>query len=70
MPWHTIQWGNNHSACLYAEEDDLFCLDRLIELSQQLGCAVHASAVITNHVPLLRTPERADRAPLTMKQLG
>jgi putative transposase len=51
-------------------DDDHFCLDRLIELSQQLGCVVHAYAVMTNHVHLLRTPERADRAPLTMKQLG
>jgi putative transposase len=70
MPWHMIQWGNNRSACVYAEEDYRFSLDRLTELSQQFGCAVHASALRTNHVHLRLTPERTDSAPLTMKHLG
>jgi putative transposase len=70
MPWHMMQWGNNHSARLYAEEGDRFFLDRLIELSQEFGGAVHAYALMTNHGHLLRTPERADSALLTMKPWG
>jgi putative transposase len=70
MPWHMIQRGNTRSACFDAEEDDRFCLDRLIELSQKFGCAVHAYALMTNPVHLLLTPERADSALLTMKHLG
>ena len=65
-----IQRGKNRSACFDVEEDDRFSLDRLAKLSQQFGCAVHAYALMTNHLHLLRTPERADSAPLTMKHLG
>jgi putative transposase len=68
--WHMIQRGNTRSACFDAEEDDRLSLDRLIELSQQFGCAVHAYALMTNPVHLLFTPEHADNAPLTMKHLG
>jgi REP element-mobilizing transposase RayT len=70
MLWHMIQRGNTRSACFDAEEDDRLSLDRLIELSQQFGCAVHAYALMTNPVHLLLTPEHADNAPLTMKHLG
>jgi putative transposase len=70
MPWHIIQRGNNRSACFYAEEDYRFYFDRLTELSQKFGCAVHAYALMTNYIHLLLTPERADSAPLTMKHLG
>jgi putative transposase len=45
MLWHMIQRGNTRSACFDAEEDDRLSLDRLIELSQQFGCAVHAYAL-------------------------
>ena len=48
MPWHMMQWGNNHSACFAAEEGDRFFLDRLTELSQQFGCAVHAYTLMTH----------------------
>lgn len=42
-----MQRRKNRSACFDAEEDDRFSLDRLIELSQQFGCAVHAYALMT-----------------------
>ena len=61
MPWHMIQRGNNRSVCFDAEEDSRFSLDRLTALSQKFGCAVHAYALMTHHVHLLLTPERADR---------
>jgi REP element-mobilizing transposase RayT len=70
MAWHMMQRSKNRSAGVDADEDYRFSLDRLIELSQTLGCAVHASALRTNHVHWLRTPERADSAPLTMKHSG
>ena len=70
MPWHIMQRGKNRSACFAVEENNRFSLDRLTELSQQFGGAVHVYALRTHPVHGLRTPERADRAPLTMKHLG
>jgi putative transposase len=70
IPWHIIQRGNNRSACFSAEDDYWFYLDRLAELSKKFGAVVHAYVLMTNHVHLLPTPERADSAALTMKHLG
>ena len=70
IPWHIIQRGNNRSACFCAEEDYRRYLDTLGTLAPKYGCAVHAYVLMTNHVHLLLTPERADSAALLMKHLG
>lgn len=70
IPWHVIQRGNNRSVCFYAEEDFQFYLHYLEELAEKFGCAIHAYVLMTNHVHLLLTPERADSASLLMKHLG
>lgn len=58
IPWHIIQRGNNRAVCFYAEEDYRRYLDELAELSTRFGCAVHAYALMTNHVHLLLTPAK------------
>ncbi len=70
IPWHIIQRGNNRSVCFHAEEDYQFYLHYLREFAAKFGCAVHAYVLMTNHVHLLLTPERADSAGLLMKHLG
>jgi putative transposase len=70
IPWHIIQRGNNRSACFYSEDDYLFYLRQLEELAEKFECAIHAYVLMTNHVHLLLTPERADSASLLMKHLG
>lgn len=70
IPWHIIQRGNNRSACFYADDDYLRYLDTLSRLSRKCGCAIHAYVLMTNHVHLLLTPEKADSAALLMKHLG
>jgi putative transposase len=70
IAWHIIQRGNNRSVCFYAEEDYRLYLHHLQELSTRFGCAVHAYVLMTNHVHLLLTPQRADSAALLMKHLG
>lgn len=70
IPWHLIQRGNNRSVCFYAEDDYLFYLHHLDELSEGFGCAVHAYVLMTNHVHLLLTPEKVDSVALLMKNLG
>ena len=70
IPWHVIQRGHNRSACFFAEADYLFYLHYLQEFSSNFGCAVHAYVLMSNHVHLLLTPERADSVALLMKNLG
>ena len=70
IPWHIIQRGNNRSVCFYAEQDYRFYLDRLEGLARRFGCAIYAYVLMTNHVHLLLTPERADSVALVMKHLG
>jgi len=70
IPWHIIQRGNNRSVCFHAEEDFQFYLHYLQEFATKFGCAIHACVLMTNHVHLLLTPQRADSASLLMKHLG
>lgn len=70
IPWHIIQRGNNRSVCFHAEEDYQFYLYYLEEFTAKFGCAIHAYVLMTNHVHLLVTPQRADSASLLMKHLG
>jgi putative transposase len=67
---HVIQRGNNRQACFYADEDFQIYLHHLEELSRQFDCAVHAYALMTNHVHLLVTPKGEDGVSLLMKHLG
>jgi putative transposase len=69
-PLHIIQRGNNRSACFGSDEDCLFYLDHLAEISARVGVAVHAYVLMTNHVHLLVTPQDADGASQLMKRLG
>jgi putative transposase len=69
-PLHIIQRGNNRSACFGSDEDYRFYLDHLVEVSAKVGVAVHAYALMTNHVHLLVTPQDAEGASQLMKRLG
>lgn len=70
IPWHITQRGNNRSVCFHAEEDYQLYLHYLEEFAAKFGCAIHAYALMTNHVHLLLTPQRLDSASLLMKHLG
>ncbi|QKT03873.1 transposase [Ectothiorhodospiraceae bacterium 2226] len=70
IPWHIIQRGNNRTPCFYADADYRVYLDVLKEQALKQGCQVHAYVLMTNHVHLLLTPERADSVALLMKHLG
>lgn len=70
IPWHIIQRGNNRSVCFYAEDDYFFYIYHLADLAIRFDCAIHAYVLMTNHVHLLLTPEKADSAALLMKNLG
>ena len=70
VSWHTIQRGNNRSACFYTESDKLYFLSTLAEQSLKWRCEVHAYVLMTNHFHLLLTPHYRESAANMMKHLG
>lgn len=69
-PQHLIQRGNNRQACFYADEDYQFYLEWLKEYADKTECKIHAYVLMTNHVHLLVSTEKADAVGVMMKSLG
>ncbi len=67
---HVIQRGNNRQACFYHETDYQNYLDWLHESALDSNCLIHAYVLMTNHVHLLITPNRAEGLGIMMKRLG
>jgi putative transposase len=65
-----IQRGNNRQACFFADEDYRFYLDWLTEYAGKAGCRIHAYVLMTNHVHLLVSADRAEAPGAMMKALG
>ena len=70
VPLHLIQRGNNRQACFFADEDYRLYLDWLGEYADKTGCRVHAYVLMTNHVHLLVSTDKAGSAGSLMKALG
>lgn len=70
IPIHIIQRGNNRQACFFANEDYHFYLDWLTEHAGKTGCRIHAYVLMTNHVHLLISADKADSPGALMKALG
>lgn len=70
IPQHIIQRGNNRQACFYADEDYQFYLEWLKEYSDETECNIHAYVLMTNHVHLLVTADKAESISAMMKALG
>lgn len=67
---HVIQRGNNREPCFFNEQDCHFYCDALQTTSRKAGCAIHAYALMTNHVHLLVTPDASNSIPVMMQSLG
>lgn len=70
IPCHVIQRGNNRDATFFTGDDYRFYIECLREGSERYGVAVHAYVLMTNHVHLLMTPERADSVSRLMQSIG
>ncbi|MBI1886897.1 MAG: transposase [Nitrosomonadales bacterium] len=70
VPAHLIQRGNNRQPCFFADEDYRRYLDWLAEYAGKTGCRIHAYVLMTNHVHLLVSADRADAGGALMKLLG
>ena len=56
IPLHIVQRGNNRAACFFSDIDRRFYLKCLAETARRRGCAIHAYALMTNHVHLMGLP--------------
>ena len=65
-----MQRGHNLEPCFFAEEDYSSYLYWLGEALKEAGCALHAYVLMTNHVHLLLTPQKADTVPKLIISLG
>jgi putative transposase len=63
VPLHIVQRGHNRETCFFGEEDYQSYLHSLGEALVANQCALHAYVLMTNHVHLLLTPEKAERVP-------
>lgn len=69
-PVHAVQRGHNRSAVFFDDFDYLEYLRCLKQAADNCGCAVHAYALMSNHVHLLLTPERADSVGCLFQSVG
>ncbi|RYF03876.1 MAG: transposase [Oxalobacteraceae bacterium] len=70
VPLHVIQRGNNRIPCFAHDNDHLVYLDMLRECAHDVGCALHAYVLMTNHVHLLLSPDDASSVSMMMQRLG
>lgn len=70
VPLHVVQRGNNRQACFFSVDDYRRYLDWLGEHSEITGCRIHAYVLMTNHIHLLLSAERADAPSAMMKALS
>ncbi|MBI4983942.1 MAG: transposase [Rhodocyclales bacterium] len=70
VPLHLIQRGNNRQACFFADEDYRLYLGWLADHAGKTGCRIHAYVLMTNHVHLLVSADRAEAPGALMKALG
>lgn len=69
-PHHVIQRGNNRQAIFHDAADRERYLALLREIAAAQGIAVHAYALMPNHVHLLVTPQAGDGISRFMQALG
>ncbi|AKD24424.1 transposase [Polynucleobacter duraquae] len=67
---HVMVRGNNRETLFFGDADRRIYLDWLREAAKQFGSAVHAFALMPNHVHLLMTPHNDDSLAKTMQSLG
>ena len=70
QPQHLVQRGVNREPCFFAEEDYHCYLHWLKKSAADYRCAIHAYALMTNHVHLLVTPEVPEGISRLMQSVG
>ena len=69
-PQHIVQRGHNRAATFFGEDDCHCYLHWLKQSADKYGCAIHAYALMTNHVHLLISPNQPNGITRLMQSLG
>ncbi|WP_345785848.1 transposase [Gemmatimonas sp.] len=70
VPVHHLQRGNNRGPVFGDDRDRWLYRELLLEGCHRFGCGVHAYVLMSNHVHLLMTPQRADAIPQLTQWMG
>ena len=70
FPLHIIQRGNNRGPIFTGDDDRRVFRDDLADAACRHGVAIHAYVLMTNHIHLVATPERATSLPNTIQAVG
>lgn len=70
QPLHIVQRGNNRTATFIDQADYRVYLAVLQLTRSRVGCAIHAYALMPNHVHLLITPETKAAPARLMQRIG
>ena len=70
VPLHIVQRGHNRAAGFFDEQDYRAYLTWLAAMLAQERCRLHAYVLMTNHLHLLVTPERAEAIPRLVMAVG
>jgi len=70
FPLHLVQRGNNRADCFFSDFDRTAYVRWLGQYAADLGVAIHAWVLMTNHVHLLLTPPSTTHVSLLMQMLG
>ena len=70
LPIHVTQRGHNHDRTFLDERDFAIYRECLLEASRRYACAIHAYALMSNHIHLLMTPADAGGAADLMRSMG
>lgn len=70
VPIHLLQRGVDLQACFFDDADRRAYLDDLAKIAADVGCAIHAYVLVTNHVHLLLTPTSAEGPARLMNRRG
>lgn len=70
LPYHLVQRGNNREVCFIEPENYQFYLELWRQMARRYLVQVHAFCLMTNHIHVLATPEKASSLSNTMKVVG
>jgi putative transposase len=70
LPMHITQRGHNRELTFHDEHDYAYYMETLIEASAASSCAVHAYALMQNHVHLLITPAHRTGPARLLQRVG
>jgi putative transposase len=67
---HVVQRGNDRNPCFFDEENYWFLLNCLCNACERYDVAIHAYALMTNHIHLLMAPCTEPGISRVMQWLG